>query len=70
MHYRNSWSPILHAAALWLNSVGFEEADLEPNGEGQCDDDATSPSSATNHEVAERRNFEELHVDRFHLIFG
>ncbi|ERE68132.1 HEAT repeat-containing protein 5B isoform 1 [Cricetulus griseus] len=23
LHYRNSWAPILHAVALWLNSTGF-----------------------------------------------
>ncbi|RXM97146.1 HEAT repeat-containing protein 5B [Acipenser ruthenus] len=23
LHYRNSWAPILHAVAVWLNSTGF-----------------------------------------------
>ncbi|MGH0141616.1 UNVERIFIED_CONTAM: hypothetical protein FKN15_045600 [Acipenser sinensis] len=28
LHYRNSWAPILHAVAIWLNSTGFSLSDL------------------------------------------
>ncbi|GAB6024418.1 hypothetical protein CHUAL_009582 [Chamberlinius hualienensis] len=27
IHYQNSWAPILHAAALWLNNTGFDATD-------------------------------------------
>uniref|UniRef100_A0A8C3D0B2 HEAT repeat-containing protein 5B n=1 Tax=Cairina moschata TaxID=8855 RepID=A0A8C3D0B2_CAIMO len=27
LHYRNSWAPILHAVALWLNSTGFNASE-------------------------------------------
>uniref|UniRef100_A0A8C0J5D7 HEAT repeat-containing protein 5B n=1 Tax=Chelonoidis abingdonii TaxID=106734 RepID=A0A8C0J5D7_CHEAB len=27
LHYRNSWAPILHAVALWLNSAGFNASE-------------------------------------------
>uniref|UniRef100_A0A8B9VQ08 HEAT repeat-containing protein 5B n=1 Tax=Anas zonorhyncha TaxID=75864 RepID=A0A8B9VQ08_9AVES len=42
LHYRNSWAPILHAVALWLNSTGFnasesveETAAAMPNSQKQ-----------------------------------
>ena len=28
-YYQESWPPILHAAALWLNAAGFENAAKE-----------------------------------------
>lgn len=28
-HYQEAWPPIVHAAALWLNAEGFENAALE-----------------------------------------
>uniref|UniRef100_A0A8C8VM89 HEAT repeat-containing protein 5B n=1 Tax=Pelusios castaneus TaxID=367368 RepID=A0A8C8VM89_9SAUR len=32
LHYRNSWAPILHAVALWLNSAGFNASELSEEG--------------------------------------
>jgi hypothetical protein len=29
IHYQEAWPPILHAAALWLNAEGFENAAKE-----------------------------------------
>ncbi len=29
VHYQEAWPPILHAAALWLNAEGFENAAKE-----------------------------------------
>ena len=29
VHYQEAWPPILHAAALWLNAEGFENAQNE-----------------------------------------
>lgn len=64
VHYRNSWTPILHAAALWLNSGGFEEADPESGVENPAPDLSNGCGSQ------DRRTPEEIHSDRFHLIFG
>uniref|UniRef100_A0A8C4LGI5 HEAT repeat-containing protein 5B n=1 Tax=Equus asinus asinus TaxID=83772 RepID=A0A8C4LGI5_EQUAS len=31
LHYRNSWAPVLHAVALWLNSTGFTSSGATPS---------------------------------------
>uniref|UniRef100_A0AAY4EM27 HEAT repeat-containing protein 5B n=1 Tax=Denticeps clupeoides TaxID=299321 RepID=A0AAY4EM27_9TELE len=60
LHYRNSWAPILHAVALWLNSTGF--------GANEAPEDTTpgpvkGPPGST-------KSQEELVKDRMHLLLG
>jgi hypothetical protein len=64
-HYLSSWSQILYAAALWLNSGGFDMSD-DVNGNG-----------STNSEDADNNNMPpqvighgSVSADRFHLMFG
>ncbi|XP_043929761.1 HEAT repeat-containing protein 5A isoform X2 [Protopterus annectens] len=69
-HYFNSWAPILHAAALWLNNTGFVQPDSDdstvnfsrpvtPTTMGQ---DSTSMSTV--------KSPEDVSTDRFYLILG
>ena len=72
-HYQKAWSPIVFAAALWLNSGGF--AIIERNEEGLYGGLASSGPTlpgmlgmklpATHNKAPE-----ELKSDYFHLIFG
>ena len=65
IHYRNSWIPILHAAALWLNSGGFDESMSDDSPE-----QINSNDTLNNSTPSDVRNSEEINADRFHLIFG
>ncbi|XP_015218632.1 HEAT repeat-containing protein 5B isoform X1 [Lepisosteus oculatus] len=71
LHYRNSWAPILHAVALWLNSTGFSAGDTTddtpPNSaRGPA---ATVFSSASGTSPATKKP-EDLVKDRMHLLLG
>uniref|UniRef100_A0A8C3L6V1 HEAT repeat-containing protein 5B n=1 Tax=Chrysolophus pictus TaxID=9089 RepID=A0A8C3L6V1_CHRPC len=74
LHYRNSWAPILHAVALWLNSTGFSAS------ESTEETAAAMPSSqkrATSIMLTQTpgpppttKSLPELNKDRMHLILG
>ncbi|NXJ75098.1 HTR5B protein, partial [Trogon melanurus] len=74
LHYRNSWAPILHAVALWLNSTGFNAS------ESTEDTAAAIPSSqkrATSIMLNQTpgtppttKSLPEINKDRMHLILG
>uniref|UniRef100_H0VKU8 HEAT repeat containing 5B n=1 Tax=Cavia porcellus TaxID=10141 RepID=H0VKU8_CAVPO len=72
LHYRNSWAPILHAVALWLNSTGFtcsESTEASAVSGSQKRSAAVSlnqPSGAT----ANAKSLPEINKDRMHLILG
>ncbi|KAK9890049.1 hypothetical protein WA026_008857 [Henosepilachna vigintioctopunctata] len=54
-HYIASWPPILHAAALWLKSSNFTNANAQPmNNENTLNN---NPAESTS-------------IDKFHLLFG
>ncbi|XP_049821749.1 HEAT repeat-containing protein 5B isoform X2 [Aethina tumida] len=56
-HYVSSWAPILHAAALWLNSECFKKS--------------TSDNAISNIDNALNNNpAMENSADKFHLLFG
>ncbi|XP_051881474.1 HEAT repeat-containing protein 5A isoform X2 [Pristis pectinata] len=69
-HYYNSWAPILHATALWLNSTDFVLTD--------SDEDSSSLSrpvtpTMLGHESTLTnavKSPEDVNTDRFHLILG
>ncbi|RXM97248.1 HEAT repeat-containing protein 5B [Acipenser ruthenus] len=72
LHYRNSWAPILHAVAIWLNSIGFGLSDLSedmatnlqrgPTAAGSSQpSSSTSPASKTQEDVVK---------DKIHLLLG
>uniref|UniRef100_T1IQK7 HEAT repeat-containing protein 5A n=1 Tax=Strigamia maritima TaxID=126957 RepID=T1IQK7_STRMM len=65
-YYRSSWPPILHAAALWLNSGGFENVSNEKIGM----DVIGSSNLGLGAVNAASSNPEEINADRFHLVFG
>lgn len=54
-HYGASWPPILHAAALWLNSGGYKsiQKTKELNNDNAVNNNPSDPGS-----------------DKFHLLFG
>lgn len=58
-HYQSSWPQILYAAALWLNSGGFEKG-LKPN----------TGESNTGEEKIQAISHGSLSADRFYLLFG
>ncbi|KAL3290046.1 hypothetical protein HHI36_023417 [Cryptolaemus montrouzieri] len=55
-HYIASWPPILHAAALWLNSSCFKGTESQPNN---------NDNSLNNNPSESNTN-----IDKFHLLFG
>uniref|UniRef100_A0A803T259 HEAT repeat-containing protein 5B n=1 Tax=Anolis carolinensis TaxID=28377 RepID=A0A803T259_ANOCA len=74
LHYRNSWAPILHAVALWLNGTGFnasETTEDAPAGISNPQNRATSimlnPAPAT---PPSTKSLQEINKDRMHLILG
>ncbi|XP_072565589.1 HEAT repeat-containing protein 5B isoform X3 [Paramormyrops kingsleyae] len=56
LHYRSSWAPILHAAALWLSHAGFGAGDV-------ADEPPRAPGTAP-------KDPDELARDRMHLLLG
>ncbi|XP_052042359.1 LOW QUALITY PROTEIN: HEAT repeat-containing protein 5B-like [Apodemus sylvaticus] len=72
LHYRNSWAPILHAVALWLNSTGFicqECTEATTESGVQKRSPAVSlkqvPGAMTSAEA-----LPEVNKDRMHLTLG
>ncbi|KAK2577979.1 hypothetical protein KPH14_008413 [Odynerus spinipes] len=63
-HYAESWAPILHAAALWLNAKGF----------GMSNTNETKTSNVPCNNINNNNNNISTKVDtnieRFHLLFG
>ncbi|KAJ8983314.1 hypothetical protein NQ317_010852 [Molorchus minor] len=53
-YYVSSWPPILHAAALWLNSENFTDAKSETSDDNALNNNKSFGSSS----------------DKFHLLFG
>ena len=58
-HYRTTWPPILHAAAVWL-SYG---QGLEMFSNSNCDND-TSATAET------KKTQDDINADKFHLLLG
>lgn len=74
LHYRNSWAPILHAVALWLNSTGFsasesteETAAAMPNSQKRGTSIMLNQTPGT---PPTTKSLPELNKDRMHLILG
>ncbi|XP_038637209.1 HEAT repeat-containing protein 5A isoform X2 [Scyliorhinus canicula] len=69
-HYYNSWVPILHATALWLNSTGFIVIDPD---EGSSRLSRPVTPTMLGHEFTSANvvaSPEDVNTDRFHLILG
>uniref|UniRef100_A0A8C4LKZ8 HEAT repeat-containing protein 5B n=1 Tax=Equus asinus asinus TaxID=83772 RepID=A0A8C4LKZ8_EQUAS len=72
LHYRNSWAPVLHAVALWLNSTGFtcsepaEAAALSGLQKRSTSVNLNQASGAT----PSAKSLPEINKDRMHLILG
>ncbi|XP_015428057.1 PREDICTED: HEAT repeat-containing protein 5B [Myotis davidii] len=72
LHYRNSWAPILHAVALWLNSTGFtcsesaEAAAVSGLQKRPASVNLNQASGAT----PSAKSLPEINKDRMHLILG
>eukprot|EP00069_Balaena_mysticetus_P021207 bmy_13523T0 len=72
LHYRNSWAPILHAVALWLNSTGFtcsesaEAAAISGLQKRSTPINLNQASGAT----PGSKSLPEINKDRMHLILG
>nr|XP_020745704.1 HEAT repeat-containing protein 5B [Odocoileus virginianus texanus] len=72
LHYRNSWAPILHAVALWLNSTGFtcsesaEAAAISALQKRSIPVNISQASGAT----PSAKSLAEINKDRMHLILG
>uniref|UniRef100_A0A8C0BQI7 HEAT repeat-containing protein 5B n=1 Tax=Buteo japonicus TaxID=224669 RepID=A0A8C0BQI7_9AVES len=74
LHYRNSWAPILHAVALWLNSTGFnasesteETAAAMPNSQKRATAIMLNQTPGT---PPAAKSLPEINKDRMHLILG
>ncbi|TRZ25165.1 hypothetical protein HGM15179_001973 [Zosterops borbonicus] len=74
LHYRNSWAPILHAVALWLNSTGFnvsesteETAAALPNSQKRATSIMLNQTPGT---PPTTKSLPEINKDRMHLILG
>ncbi|XP_015671481.1 HEAT repeat-containing protein 5B [Protobothrops mucrosquamatus] len=73
LHYRNSWTPILHAIALWLNSTGFntyektEDASAATPPQKHAAPIMLNPASET---PPSTKTLQEINKDRMHLILG
>ncbi|KAL2773812.1 HEAT repeat-containing protein 5B, partial [Daubentonia madagascariensis] len=72
LHYRNSWAPILHAVALWLNNTGFtcsestEAAAISGLQKRSTSVNLNQASGAT----GSAKSLPEINKDRMHLILG
>ncbi|XP_071457596.1 HEAT repeat-containing protein 5B isoform X2 [Marmota flaviventris] len=71
LHYRNSWAPILHAVALWLNSTGFTCAEsTEAAVSGLQKRSASISLNQASGAIASAKSLPEINKDRMHLILG
>ncbi|XP_078516049.1 HEAT repeat-containing protein 5B [Lissotriton helveticus] len=70
LHYQNSWAPILHAMALWLNTAGFntpestEETESAPRQTTQVVSNQAPGTGST------AKSLPELTKENMHLILG
>ncbi|XP_052042360.1 LOW QUALITY PROTEIN: HEAT repeat-containing protein 5B-like [Apodemus sylvaticus] len=72
LHYRNSWAPILHAVALWLNSTGFicqECTEATTESGVQKRSPAVSLKQVPG-AMASAEALPEVNKDRMHLTLG
>ncbi|XP_040206730.1 HEAT repeat-containing protein 5B isoform X1 [Rana temporaria] len=72
LHYRNSWAPILHAVALWLNSAGFNNFEVtdEATVLGSLKRNPTITMNQPPGTPPSPKTLLELNKDRMHLILG
>ncbi|KAH0622567.1 hypothetical protein JD844_024972 [Phrynosoma platyrhinos] len=73
LHYRNSWAPILHAVALWLNSTGFNVETTEDASAGISNPQNRATSIMLNPAPGtppSTKPLQEINKDRMHLILG
>ncbi|NXT41766.1 HTR5B protein, partial [Pelecanoides urinatrix] len=74
LHYRNSWAPILHAVALWLNSTGFNASEsTEETAAAMPDSQKHATSIILNQTPGTpptTKSLPEINKDRMHLILG
>ncbi|XP_048456388.1 HEAT repeat-containing protein 5A-like [Rhincodon typus] len=68
-HYCNSWAPILHATALWLNSTGFIVIDPD-EGSSRLSRPVTPTMGHESTLANVMKSPEDVNTDRFHLILG
>ncbi|XP_012868974.1 PREDICTED: HEAT repeat-containing protein 5B [Dipodomys ordii] len=71
LHYRNSWAPILHAVALWLNSTGFTCSEsTEASVSGLQKRPTTVNLNQASGAMTSAKSLPEINKDRMHLILG
>ncbi|KAM7078672.1 HEAT repeat-containing protein 5B isoform 3-T4 [Molossus nigricans] len=72
LHYRNSWAPILHAVALWLNSTGFtcSESTEAAAISGLQKRSASVNLNQASGAMPSAKSLPEINKDRMHLILG
>ncbi|XP_043914483.1 HEAT repeat-containing protein 5B isoform X2 [Protopterus annectens] len=71
LHYRNSWAPVLHAVALWLNSTEFSvNESVEQGTTGTVQRGAAVILSQQSGTPSPVKSAEEIIRDRLHLILG
>lgn len=61
-YYKDTWPPVLNAAALWLCNGGFEET--SKSGVSNL------PRNLLTYVMQSNRSVEDTNADFFHLIFG
>lgn len=66
-YYCNSWAPILHATALWLNSNEFIMAD---EGPANLSRPVTPTSMGHSSTQDSTKSQEDISVEHLHLILG
>ncbi|XP_028677846.2 HEAT repeat-containing protein 5A isoform X2 [Erpetoichthys calabaricus] len=66
-HYYSSWTSILYATSLWLNSTGFIVID---EGPANLSRPVTPTSMGQSSSLATVKSPEDINSDRFHLILG
>ncbi|XP_069772821.1 HEAT repeat-containing protein 5A isoform X2 [Narcine bancroftii] len=69
-HYCNSWAPILHATALWLNRTGFLL--IDPDEDSSSLSRPVTPTMLGHESISINavKSPEDVNTDRFHLILG
>ena len=71
-HYQKAWSPIVYAAALWLNHGGFEviERNMDRSFGNLAGTGPVLPGMGAAVNMAGAKSPEHLKEDYFHLILG
>ncbi|KAG8504802.1 HEAT repeat-containing protein 5B, partial [Galemys pyrenaicus] len=70
LHYRNSWAPILHAVALWLNSTGFTCSESAEAAAISGLQKRSVTLNQTSGATPSAKSLPEINKDRMHLILG